>query len=149
MMKITRRLEFDYGHRVLNHESKCANLHGHRGVVEVTIQAPELDAIGRVVDFGAVKVLVGTWIDSNWDHNMLLHKDDPLISGLRQPIESHEHVRKRIIGREPYIMRYGNPTAENIARELFEIVSELLQPPLQVIRVRFHETPNCYADYEG
>ena len=55
MPTITKKLEFDYGHRVLGHEGKCRHLHGHRGVAEVTVYAPSLDNLGRVVDFGAIK----------------------------------------------------------------------------------------------
>jgi 6-pyruvoyltetrahydropterin/6-carboxytetrahydropterin synthase len=75
-MKIKRRLEWDAAHRVLRHESKCATLHGHRYIALVTCSAPELDACGRVIDFGVVKEVVGLWIDDNWDHTTLVNRDD-------------------------------------------------------------------------
>ena len=81
MLEITKKIEFDYGHRVLGHEGKCCYLHGHRGVAEVTVCAVDdggVDDLGRVVDFGVVKEVIGGWIDEKWDHNFLLHKDDPL-----------------------------------------------------------------------
>lgn len=154
---ITRKLEFDYGHRVLGHESKCAFLHGHRGVAEVTVEAPDLDNLGRVVDFGVVKQLVGGWVDEHWDHNMLLHPEDPLIKAVRElnktsPIQHEAAGWEDIVfggGKIPYIMRHGNPTAENIAVELYHVASGLLPKPLRVVRVRIWETPNCHADYEG
>ena len=77
-MRITRKIEFDAGHRVYGHEGKCAHLHGHRYVAEITVQAEELDGIGRVIDFGAVKKVMKEWIDMCWDHNTLLNADDPL-----------------------------------------------------------------------
>ena len=55
MIEITRRLEFDAGHRVLGHEGKCKNLHGHRYSAEITVTAPDLDGLGRVIDFGVIK----------------------------------------------------------------------------------------------
>ena len=143
MITITRRLEFDYGHRVLGHEGKCRHLHGHRGVVEITVQAPELDSIGRVVDFGVIKRLVGGWIDNNWDHNFLMHPDDPLNKIIRDAQDKDDPFQ----GREPYVMREGNPTAENMAKELFYVAQVLLTFDLEVIKIRIWETPSCYADY--
>jgi 6-pyruvoyltetrahydropterin/6-carboxytetrahydropterin synthase len=141
MAMITRRLEFDSGHRVLGHEGKCKNLHGHRYVAEITVDAPALDQLGRVVDFGMVKGLVGDWIDKYWDHNLLLHPEDPLATVLDSP---------RLLGREPYIMTRGNPTAENMAAELLQIAQGLFNNAgyrnLLVTCVRLYETPNCWAD---
>lgn len=140
-MEITRRIEFDSGHRVYQHESKCAHLHGHRYVAEITVTSPKLDTLGRVVDFSVLKTEVGGWVDNNWDHNFLVHADDPL-RGYLEGGDLH--------GRWPYVMKHGNPTAENIAHELFEVAVLLLEPyPITVKRVRVYETPNCWADYDG
>jgi 6-pyruvoyltetrahydropterin/6-carboxytetrahydropterin synthase len=163
---ITRRFEFDAGHRVLGHEGKCANLHGHRYVAEVKIACPELDNLGRVIDFGKVKEIIGRWIDDNWDHNILLHQNDPLLKAIAIIDRQHERtspvtdLQKRllvskatveIIGRKPYVMpNLMNPTAENIAEVLAHKCIELLggeAAPLRVVKVRIYETPNCYADY--
>ena len=137
MITITRLFHFDYGHRVLGHEGKCKHLHGHRGVVEVTVVAPDLDELGRVIDFSCVKQVVGDWIDSHWDHNILLHERDPLLQ-----------AQEVFAGKAPYVMKYGNPTAENISRELFEIASSLLfQYNVSVTKIQMHETPNCSATF--
>ncbi len=134
MIQITRRLEFDAGHRVLGHEGKCRHIHGHRYAAEITIQGPGLDSLGRVIDFGVVKAVVGDWIDKHWDHNLLLNSKDPLLFG---PLDEE---------RVPYLFG-GNPTAENMARELWQVATNLLASNLQVIRVRIYETPSCYADF--
>ena len=136
MITATRKLEFDYGRRVLRHESKCKHLHGHRGVIEVTVSAPDLDSIGRVIDFGQIKSILGKWVDDNWDHQVLLHADDPQLLHLTNTEP-----------KPPYVMKSGNPTAENMAREFFEVAKTLLQPPLKIESVRMWETPNCYAEY--
>lgn len=136
MTTATRRIEFDYGHRVLGHGGKCRHLHGHRGVAEVAVDAAALDRLGMVVDFAAVKERVGGWVDASWDHALLLHRDDPQLPHLRETEE-----------RPPYVMKYGNPTAENMARELAEVAAGLLPPGLRLARVRLYETPNCWADY--
>ena len=131
----TRRIAFDAGHRVLRHESKCRNVHGHRYVADITVTAPELDAIGRVVDFGVVKEFVGGWVDSAWDHGYIGHPDDPLLS----------IIEKR--GLKVYRMPSGcNPTAESMA-EVLGIQAQELLPDLIVSQVRLYETPNCWADW--
>ena len=72
MMICTRKLEFDSAHRVMEHESKCKMLHGHRYVVEASFAAKELDEIGRIIDFGLIREILGKWIDDNLDHNAIL-----------------------------------------------------------------------------
>lgn len=132
----TRRLEFDAAHRVRQHESKCRNLHGHRYVVEVTAHAPELDMLGRVVDFGVMKERLGGWIDTHWDHQTLLWAED-------RPLGEAIHQQT---GQSVYYLPY-NPTAENMARYLLEeICPTLFQAPLEITQIRLWETPNCYAD---
>ena len=137
MITITRRLEFDYGHRVLGHGGKCRSLHGHRGVAEITVQATQLDGLGMVVDFSLVKELIGGWIDAHWDHTLLLHPSDPQLAHLQETEE-----------RPPYTMIEGNPTAENMAAHLWGVSSRLLSSRgFTVVNIRIFETPNCWADY--
>ncbi len=133
MPRITRRLEWDSGHRVLGHEGKCKFLHGHRYVAEVTVEAAKLDKMDRVVDFGVVKQVVGGWVDEHWDHRMLLNSADPMVETL--------------LAEKPYIFKQCNPTAEIIAKELFLLSISLLGGYLDVVRVRVYETPNCWAEY--
>lgn len=138
MITITRKLEFDAGHRVMNHESKCATLHGHRYVVEVTATAPELDSIGRVIDFSVLKERFGTWLDEKWDHNVIVFDEDQeVVTALRRM------PRKK----EPWVAPF-NPTAENMARHLLEQVSPRLfaDTSVTVTKVRVWETPNCFAE---
>lgn len=134
-LAITRRLEFDAAHRVKLHESKCKNLHGHRYVVEVTVTAPELDALGRVVDFGVIKEKLGAWIDTHWDHQTILWDAD------RELGESIATQTGQPIAYLPY-----NPTAENMAKYLLEVVCpSLFAAPLKATAVKLWETPNCSA----
>jgi 6-pyruvoyltetrahydropterin/6-carboxytetrahydropterin synthase len=130
-----RRLEFDYGHRLLNHESKCAHAHGHRGVVEVECTSIELDRAGRVIDFGDVKRIVGGWIDENWDHSFLVNDEDkPMLEFL----ESQSQRRFAFP---------GEPSAENMAWFLLTKAQQLLVARnIKVTRVRFWETPNGSAE---
>lgn len=137
MITCTRRIEFDSAHRVMEHESKCQYIHGHRYVVEATFTADDLDKQGRVIDFGQVKALLGGWVDDHWDHTAILHEADQKLGDLLA--ES--------TGQTIYYLPY-NPTAENIARYLLEeVCPDLFQnSDVRCIAVRVHETPNCYAD---
>ncbi len=137
MITVTRRLEFDAAHRVLGHEGKCRYLHGHRYIAEVSARSFELDAVGRVVDFGVIKEKIGGWIDATWDHNSLFHPDDPLVA----------YICESGLERTPYTMRSGNPTAENIALELYGVACKLLPSDMIIVRIRVWETPNCFADF--
>ena len=61
-MRITRRLEFDAGHRIPNHDSQCRHLHGHRYALEVTlsgnpINVPGASSEAMVMDFSDVKAI--------------------------------------------------------------------------------------------
>lgn len=134
--QITRRLEFDAGHRLLGHESKCRNLHGHRYTVELTVEAAELDHVGRVIDFGVVKAIVGGWIDEHLDHGYIGEAEDPILAAARAA------------GLKVHGVSFP-PTAEHLARYLFDVASNLLggSYKIRVARVTLFETPNGRADY--
>lgn len=136
---VMRKVQFCAGHRLLGHEGKCANLHGHNYLVEFHLSGSEIDELGRVVDFAVIKRLFKGWIDEHWDHGFLLwDRDHNAIEALRQ-VEPNRL----------YLLPY-NPTAENIARYLLEVISpELIQSiegySLQVTRVVVWETENAFA----
>jgi len=77
MFRVTREIDFCYGHRLLNYEGKCRHLHGHNGRAVIVLEAEELDDRGMVLDFSDIKRVVSQWIDDNLDHRMILHQDDP------------------------------------------------------------------------
>jgi len=133
----TRRIEFDAAHRVVGHEGKCKHVHGHRYALEATFASRELDTIGRVVDFGVIKDVLGKWIDDNWDHTAILFDED---KPLGKAISS-------ITGQKIFYLP-ANPTAENMAEYIIHTVCPKLfaDLPIQCTRIRLYETPNCYAD---
>ena len=133
MFRVTREILFCYGHRLLNYEGKCRHLHGHNGRAVITLEGPRLDDRGMLVDFGDIKREVQRWIDENLDHNMLLCRDDPILPVLQAR------------GERVYVMDV-NPTAENIARLIYERARETGLP---VVEVALWETPNCHASYRG
>lgn len=133
MYRVTREIEFCYGHRLLNYEGKCRHLHGHNGRAVIVLEAPDLDSRGMLVDFGDIKRHVQQWIDEHLDHNLLLSREDPLLPIL---LERGERV---------FVMD-ANPTAENIARLIFERTKDAGLPVAEVI---LWETANCHAAYSA
>ncbi len=131
MFRVTREIDFCYGHRLLNYEGKCKYLHGHNGRAIIAIEAEKLDHRGMVLDFSDIKKVVSRWIDMELDHRMLLHRDDPAIDALRK------------LG-EPLQLLDVNPTAENIAKLIFDFTASQGFP---VVEVNLWETPNCFATY--
>lgn len=137
MITCTRRIEFDAAHRILNHESKCKMLHGHRYVVEASFEAKKLDNLGRVIDFGEIREVLGAWIDDNFDHNTILSKED---KKLGEKISSET-------GQKIFYLD-ENPTAENIANFLLkEICPKLFaKKSVKCVAIKLYETPNCYVE---
>lgn len=131
MWSVVKRIEFCYGHRLLDYAGKCKHPHGHNGLVEIVCAGEGLDHRAMLVDFGDIKDAVKSFIDENWDHRMLLRKDDPLAA---------EYQKRG----EPVFLFDENPTAETFARFLFRHARE---KGLPVSEVRFWETPTSYAAY--
>jgi 6-pyruvoyltetrahydropterin/6-carboxytetrahydropterin synthase len=133
MFRVTREFEFCFGHRLKDYDGKCRQIHGHNGKACVTLEAGSLDRLGMVVDFVEMKRVIATWIDSTFDHTLLLHKDDPLVETLRA-------------AGEKVLALDVNPTTENLARVIFDYVASKGMP---VVEVTLWETPYSYATYRG
>lgn len=131
MFQVTKEINFCYGHRLRDYPKKCKNIHGHNGLVEITLASPKLDYRGMVVDFEDIKEAVQSWIMSELDHKLLLRKDDPLI-----PVLSDMN--------EPFMVMEDNPTAENIAKLIFDYTRS---KGFSVVSVRLWETPTSVAVY--
>ena len=143
-MQITRRLEFDAGHRIPNHNSQCKHLHGHRYVLEVTLGGDVIEAAGQpnngmVMDFSEVKEIAMAHVVEAWDHAFLVYRGDTQIADFLATLPGHKTVLLDCV-----------PTAENLARIAFEILDPLYRDTfgnhLRLERVRLYETPNCWAD---
>jgi 6-pyruvoyltetrahydropterin/6-carboxytetrahydropterin synthase len=136
MITCTRRLEFDAAHRVMEHESKCKYVHGHRYVLEATFTADALDSVGRVVDFGTIKHKLGGWIDKHWDQTAILFEKDHTLG------KAITKETKQTIFYLP-----ANPTAENMADYILNTVCPDLfkDTGLACVSITLHETPNCKA----
>ncbi len=143
-MRITRRLEFDAGHRIPSHASGCCHLHGHRYAIEVTVSGEIIAAQGdaeqgMVADFAQIKALIERHIVEEWDHAFLAYaRDEPVLAFLRS-VAGH----KTVIFAAP-------PTAECLATTAYRILERAILDAyggrVRLEQVRIYETPNCWAD---
>src|SRR3989304_7334345 len=107
MYSVTKRIEFCYGHRLLDYDGICRHPHGHNAVAEIEARSEALDGRDMVCDFSDIKRIVKEWVDRELDHKMILRQDDPLVNALET------------LG-EPVFLVRSNPTAEHIARLLLD-----------------------------
>ncbi len=131
MYSVTKQVEFCYGHRLPGHKGRCRHLHGHNATAIIRLESETLDPLGMVCDFGDIGDYVKDWIGREIDHNMLMSRHDPLLPLLKQA------------GERVYVMD-SNPTAENIARLIFQVVAEAGYP---VVEVALRETGRAEASY--
>ncbi|MBU3567209.1 6-carboxytetrahydropterin synthase QueD [Polynucleobacter alcilacus] len=143
-ISITRRLEFDSGHRIPNHDGQCRHLHGHRYAIEVTltgevIEQPGQADDGMVLDFGDIKRLTNQYVVDLWDHAFLVAKEDEGLVAFLASLPNHKTV----------VMEHV-PTVENLANAAFTILqpvfSQAFGGRLELSSLRLYETPNCWAD---
>jgi 6-pyruvoyltetrahydropterin/6-carboxytetrahydropterin synthase len=131
MYSVTKRLDFCYGHRLLDYDGICRHPHGHNAIVEIEIRTDALDRRNMVTDFSDIKRVMKGWIDRELDHKMILRADDPLTQVLQE------------MG-EPIFVLESNPTVERIARLIFDVARE---QGLPVARITVWETPTSWATY--
>ena len=132
MYTVSKTFSFCYGHRLVRDDGKCRHLHGHTAKAAIVLAREELDARGMVFHFDRLKETIGRWIAENLDHKLLIAEGDPLAVVLESAGEKFLKVKE-------------NPTAENIARMLFEAAEKFSLP---VKRVEVWESETSKACYE-
>ncbi|MEB0140949.1 MULTISPECIES: 6-carboxytetrahydropterin synthase QueD [unclassified Undibacterium] len=147
MLTITRKMEFDAGHRIPDHSSQCRNLHGHRYTLQITLtgevvqQDGESDN-GMIMDFGDIKALANEHLVNLWDHSFIVYEKDYLIKNFLDQLPGHKTV---VIDRVP--------TVENLAKIAFDILKPVYHDrygrSLALTKVTLYETPNCWAEIDG
>ncbi len=144
-MQVVKIIQWDMGHRVMNHRSICKGLHGHRYRAEICIQGDMIDVEGvseegMVVDFSDIKEIALSFIHSKLDHAfMVWDKDEEMINFFNSSK-----------GHKPIIVPF-TPTAENVAKYIFETLSPKIIDNygngLHLMSVKVWETPTSYAVY--
>lgn len=144
MLTITRKLEFDAGHRIPDHKSQCRNLHGHRYTLEITLVGEVIRQEGNsdngmIMDFSDVKALAKQHLVDVWDHAFIAYDKDTAVLEFLQSLPGHKTVVIRSI-----------PTVENLAQTAFDILRPVYADRygngLRLHKLVLHETPNCWAE---
>ena len=131
--RVTRAIDFCYGHRLLDYEGKCRYLHGHNGRAVIVMEGSNLDSRGMLVDFSDIKRSLNSWIDAELDHRMILCEQDPALPMLREL-------------NEPVHVIPVNPTAENIAKLIHDYACSQGFP---VVEVALWETARSFATFRA
>ena len=143
---VTKEVEFDAGHRVPLHESKCRNPHGHRFKVAVTVEGPLAEhgsGTGMVIDFAHIKRVLTTRVHDVYDHGFIVYEND---------LEMMDFIRSADDNDWNVIVVPWHPTAENLALDIFEDLQdpiECMADGVRLVNVQVWETPTsvaCYGD---
>lgn len=144
MLTITRKLEFDAGHRIPDHKSQCRNLHGHRYTLEITLIGAVINEEGcsdngMIMDFSDIKTLAKQHLVDVWDHAFLVYEKDWVVRDFLATLPGHKTVVITSI-----------PTVENLAQTAFDLLKVAYQDRygtgLRLHKLVLHETPNCWAE---
>lgn len=122
MYELTVRGDFEAAHKIVGYEGKCKQLHGHNWSVEAVVRGSELDRLGVLIDF---KVLKGA---------------------LKGVLEEFDHQYLN----ELKAFEVLNPTAENLARLIFERLSAsdvIIRSSARVTAIKIYETPHSCVIY--
>ena len=133
MYSVTKKIDFCYGHRLLDYDGICKHPHGHNAVAEIEVRTDTLDGRNMVCDFSDIKRVVKGWIDKNLDHQMILRRDDPLVKPL---------TRARRAGLPGRLEPHRRADRQNDLRPD-------RSQGFHVVRVTVWETPTSFASFSG
>lgn len=161
---VIRSHEICAGHRVVGHESKCRHLHGHNYVFHfhvapkpldgASVKGDPLDQVGRVIDFSVVKTTLCQWLEDNWDHKFLHWEQDKLMAGIASLIEDSNRpgfieAKDEIHFFDSLVSLPFNPTAENLAQYMVEVIGPRLldEHGVELVKCTIEETSKCHVGY--
>lgn len=119
MYELTVKRKFSAAHQLRGYRGKCENLHGHTYGVDVVLSAESLDGIGLAVDFKVVKKIIDDLLD-NYDHRLI------------NEVAPFDEI---------------NPSAENMARVIYESLKDSLPGEVGLRKVTVWESANAGASY--
>lgn len=136
MYKISKEFSVAMGHRLSQHHGLCSNFHGHNYKIIVGIQSGMLNENGMVMDFSDLKHIVNERI-IQYDHALMINKKDLPVAKKMQEVLSDLKI---------LIVPY-EPTAENMAKEIYLFVESKLPDPVIMDYVTVYETDTSKATY--
>lgn len=149
----SRYHDISCGHRVVGHEGKCSLLHGHNYRIHFCCScyynSSVLDSVGRVIDFSVMKSLLCMWLEENWDHKFLYWEQDPIVKAIIDTLHPVAGILPSLDDRnkiqESFVKVAFNPTAENMAKYLLEVIGpqQLSGTGIKLVKVIVEETRRC------
>ena len=146
-MKIVKIIQWDMGHRVLNHRSVCKGIHGHRYKAEICISGEIISEKGAseegmVVDFADIKKIAKDFNHDKLDHAFMVWEKDKELMDFFNNSSDHK----------PVIVPF-TPTAENVALYIYDELKDKFhdayKTDLRLHSIKLWETPTSYALHEN
>lgn len=138
-MIVSRYHDISCGHRIYGHPGKCSMLHGHNYRIHFHC-AGDITHTGMVIDFSIIKATLCEFLEKMWDHRMLIWKEDPILEDLKKVSDKYNSIGSVVA--VPF-----NPTAENMAQHLLDVIGPMLLPEnVELVRVVVEETRKCAAE---
>ena len=140
-IRVTKRFHFEMAHTLYEYDGLCRNIHGHSYYLEVTLigeprNEPKHPKDGMVLDFGEIKEIVKTQIVNRFDHALMVSRLVP---------EKHLDLLKQT--NERVIIVAFQPTSENIAVYISEILQQHLPAGVSLFSIRLYETATSFAEW--
>ena len=140
-IRVTKRFHFEMAHTLFEYDGLCKNIHGHSYNLEVTLRGEPRNQAGHpkdgmVMDFSELKNIVKTNIVSRLDHGLMVNKHIP---------EKQLKLLKQTTGR--IILVDFQPTSENIAAYIAEILKQHLPETVSLFSIRLFETVTSFAEW--
>ena len=138
MYRLAKQFTFAMGHRLSCHQGACKNFHGHNYTVEVGIKREHLGPDGMVMDFANLKAVVSGFLGM-MDHALMVNEtDEDLIKRMTEVLPELKVIET------PF-----EPTAENMAKEIYKHVGDVLSKSyaVQMDYVTVYETDTSSATY--
>ncbi|MBK7122493.1 MAG: 6-pyruvoyl tetrahydropterin synthase family protein [Chitinophagaceae bacterium] len=139
MLKLTKIFHFEMAHAIHGHTGNCKNIHGHSYELHVTVSTGLFEpgfipAPGFIMDFKEIKNMVREAVIEKFDHSLLLSRRfmaaNPSLSSLQNLVIFDEE-----------------PTAENLLLYFKQVLQQLLNDKIKLVRLLLFETKDSYAEW--
>ncbi len=140
-IRVTKRFHFEMAHTLYEYDGLCRNIHGHSYNLEVTISGeprnePGHPKDGMVLDFSELKNIVKTHIVNRFDHALMVNR---LVPGNQQELLRQTTERIMVVDFQP--------TSENIAIYISNILQQHLPAGVNLFGIRLYETETSFAEW--
>jgi len=140
-IRVTKRFHFEMAHTLYEYDGVCRNIHGHSYNLEVTLIGEPRKVSGHpkdgmVMDFGDLNEIVKSQIVNRFDHSLMVNSQIP---------ESQKELLQKTT--ERMIQVDFQPTSENIAAYIAEILQQHLPENVSLFSIRLYETVTAFAEW--